>query len=238
MYDTKRIIVLNAVRTDFASGAARTQTAGALNGAIHGAHAVRPWHSPKQAPADSFGLAARPARGALFRMCAFTCGSELQLVRPEASVGKPQVDDQPDTLLVIGSRFCARTSDQIQDPAGMRRAVPGRKQAVFERPCVPLTTQSGGLLAHAGPAQGGERRGAGPWLGRVAEETLAGASHLPAASKRAAARLMHLLSAYAVHDPETGYCQGCALFNHHPGGPGTCAHASLMEHMPANRIGL
>ncbi len=34
--EAQRIIVLDAVRTDFASGAARTETAGALNGAING----------------------------------------------------------------------------------------------------------------------------------------------------------------------------------------------------------
>ncbi|EIE22335.1 RabGAP/TBC [Coccomyxa subellipsoidea C-169] len=53
-----------------------------------------------------------------------------------------------------------------------------------------------------------DRRGGGPWLGRVAEETLFNATHLSPASRKAAARLIHLLSAYAVHDPETGYCQG------------------------------
>ncbi|KAK9915184.1 hypothetical protein WJX75_005786 [Coccomyxa subellipsoidea] len=53
-----------------------------------------------------------------------------------------------------------------------------------------------------------DRRGGGPWLGRVAEETLMNATHLSPASRKAAARLIHLLSAYAVHDPETGYCQG------------------------------
>jgi hypothetical protein len=64
-------------------------------------------------------------------------------------------------------------------------------------------TYSEGLVSAA------ERRG-GPWLGRVAEETLANASHLSTASKRIAARLIHILSAYAVQDPETGYCQGYA----------------------------
>ncbi|BDA43320.1 GTPase-activating protein GYP7 [Coccomyxa sp. Obi] len=59
-----------------------------------------------------------------------------------------------------------------------------------------------------GLAPSAERRGGGPWLGRVAEETLANATHLSLASRKAAARLIQLLSAYAVHDPETGYCQG------------------------------
>ncbi len=48
----------------------------------------------------------------------------------------------------------------------------------------------------------------GQGLGGVAEETLAAATHLSAADKHAAGRLIHLLLAYAVHDPETGYCQG------------------------------
>ena len=51
----------------------------------------------------------------------------------------------------------------------------------------------------------------GQRLGRVAEETLAGATHLTAFERHAAGRLIHLLSAYAVHDPETGYCQVCIL---------------------------
>ena len=45
-------------------------------------------------------------------------------------------------------------------------------------------------------------------MGRVAEETLAAATHLSTADKHAAGRLIHLLLAYAVHDPEIGYCQG------------------------------
>lgn len=61
----------------------------------------------------------------------------------------------------------------------------------------------------SGLAPTADRWGAGgPWLGRVAKDTLANATHLSPASKKAAARLIHLLSAYAVHDPETGYCQG------------------------------
>lgn len=63
-------------------------------------------------------------------------------------------------------------------------------------------------LSCAGLVPSADRRGGGPWLGRVAEETLVNATHLSPASRKAAARLIHLLSAYAVHDPETGYCQG------------------------------
>lgn len=48
---------------------------------------------------------------------------------------------------------------------------------------------------------------AGTWCGRVGRETLATAGHLSSADKVQAARLINLLSAYAVHDPETGYCQ-------------------------------
>ncbi|KAK9829211.1 hypothetical protein WJX72_004520 [[Myrmecia] bisecta] len=60
---------------------------------------------------------------------------------------------------------------------------------------------------HMGPSNGSHWSSV-PWTSRVAEETLAGATHLTAASKRQAARLINLLLAYATHDPETGYCQG------------------------------
>ena len=63
----------------------------------------------------------------------------------------------------------------------------------------------------AGPSGCGAGEGEGQRLGRVAEETLAGATHLTAFERHAAARLIHLLSAYAVHDPETGYCQVCFI---------------------------
>ncbi len=48
---------------------------------------------------------------------------------------------------------------------------------------------------------------AGVWCSRVGRETLATAGHLTTSEKVQAARLINLLSAYAVHDPETGYCQ-------------------------------
>lgn len=52
---------------------------------------------------------------------------------------------------------------------------------------------------------------AGRKLGRVAQEALAGATHLSPADKHAAGRLINLLSACAMHEPDTGYCQGWAL---------------------------
>jgi len=52
--------------------------------------------------------------------------------------------------------------------------------------------------------------GAMVWNGRLAREMLAASEHLSPYARRAAARLISLLSAYAVYDPEIGYCQGMA----------------------------
>lgn len=81
-----------------------------------------------------------------------------------------------------------------------------------------------GPSLQAGPSGNGAGEGEGQRLGRVAEETLAGATHLTAFERHAAGRLIHLLSAYAVHDPETGYCQVCFIPHSIVGGlvdPGT-----------------
>ena len=65
-----------------------------------------------------------------------------------------------------------------------------------------------GTMLQGDPSSSGYESAGGQGLGRVAEETLASASHMSSADKHAAGRLIHLQSAYAVHDPETGYCQG------------------------------
>jgi hypothetical protein len=46
------------------------------------------------------------------------------------------------------------------------------------------------------------------WRSALAEGTVGGAAHVPPAGRRLMLRLVNVLSAYAVHDPETGYCQG------------------------------
>lgn len=46
------------------------------------------------------------------------------------------------------------------------------------------------------------------WVSEAAQLVLDSSSHLPDDSKRQAARMMAMLSAYALHDPDTGYCQG------------------------------
>jgi hypothetical protein len=46
------------------------------------------------------------------------------------------------------------------------------------------------------------------WVSEAAQHVLANSSHLNAEGHQQAARLISLLSAYAVYDPETGYCQG------------------------------
>lgn len=46
------------------------------------------------------------------------------------------------------------------------------------------------------------------WVSEAAQLVLDSSSHLPDDSKRQAARMIAMLSAYALHDPDTGYCQG------------------------------
>eukprot|EP00877_Chromochloris_zofingiensis_P001190 jgi/Chrzof1/11071/Cz05g22120.t1 len=46
------------------------------------------------------------------------------------------------------------------------------------------------------------------WISEATQQVLDNSPHLSNDSKRQAVRLIALLSAYAVHDPETGYCQG------------------------------
>eukprot|EP00798_Chlamydomonas_sp_ICE-L_P013603 gene13603-19476_t len=46
------------------------------------------------------------------------------------------------------------------------------------------------------------------WVSTLARHQLEHTPHFDAEQKRQVLRLVNLLSAYAVHDPETGYCQG------------------------------
>lgn len=46
------------------------------------------------------------------------------------------------------------------------------------------------------------------WCSALAADMLWGATHLDDTTRAQMLRLINLLSAYAVHDPETGYCQG------------------------------
>jgi len=46
------------------------------------------------------------------------------------------------------------------------------------------------------------------WKSKLAATTLDGAGHLTDHTRHLMTRLVNVLSAYAVHDPETGYCQG------------------------------
>lgn len=46
------------------------------------------------------------------------------------------------------------------------------------------------------------------WVSEATQLVLEGSAHMVAESKRQAARMIALLSAYALHDPDTGYCQG------------------------------
>jgi len=56
-----------------------------------------------------------------------------------------------------------------------------------------------------GVGGGGQQR---LWVSEAAQHVLDSSSHLSSEGRRQAARLIGLLSAYAVYDPETGYCQG------------------------------
>ncbi len=46
------------------------------------------------------------------------------------------------------------------------------------------------------------------WRSELAAGTIDGATHVTPAARRIMMRLVNILSAYAAHDPETGYCQG------------------------------
>lgn len=46
------------------------------------------------------------------------------------------------------------------------------------------------------------------WKSSIATQMIDGSEHLSNMDKRLMVRLVNILSAYAVHDPETGYCQG------------------------------
>ena len=46
------------------------------------------------------------------------------------------------------------------------------------------------------------------WRSSLAVSTIDGATHVSPMSRRLMMRLVNVLSAYAVHDPENGYCQG------------------------------
>jgi hypothetical protein len=57
-----------------------------------------------------------------------------------------------------------------------------------------------GCLVHAGSP--------GLWVSQLMQQVLEQSQHMDEHCKRQASRLVALLSAYAVHDPGTGYCQG------------------------------
>jgi hypothetical protein len=46
------------------------------------------------------------------------------------------------------------------------------------------------------------------WVSEAAKLVLDGSPHIPDDSKRQASRMIAMLSAYALHDPDTGYSQG------------------------------
>jgi hypothetical protein len=64
---------------------------------------------------------------------------------------------------------------------------------------------SGWVGARAGGAWGPPPR---LWVSEAAQQVLDNSGHLSPEGRRQAARLIALLSAYAVYDPATGYCQG------------------------------
>lgn len=48
------------------------------------------------------------------------------------------------------------------------------------------------------------------WVSLVTQQVLDASHHLTQDLKRQVVRMVAILSAYAIHDPATGYCQGCA----------------------------
>ncbi|GAB4823143.1 hypothetical protein N2152v2_010189 [Parachlorella kessleri] len=147
--EAHRIIVLDAVRTDFSR----------QPGARHGPAAAEA-NSRRSSQSDGIN-------SGIF-------GSPTVTVLPVAVLdGIPEivfVDHPPEPARTAPSESCA----------------PGASEAA-----APLGTGSSQL-----------------WTSQLAEEALSSATHVPHACRRQMLRLMNLLSAYAIHDPETGYCQG------------------------------
>ena len=46
------------------------------------------------------------------------------------------------------------------------------------------------------------------WRSSIASQNIDAARHLPSSTRHLMMRLVNILSAYAIHDPENGYCQG------------------------------
>ena len=164
--EAQRIIVLDAVRTDFSqarhtSAASSSSTAPAMKG-------------------DSDVLAFVDSRRHAAQASYCTAGLQEQAVASCVSAGR-------------SLHFACKIQKRVT-------MLP--LHAWFE----PAICR--GTMLQGDPSSSGYESAGGQGLGRVAEETLASASHMSSADKHAAGRLIHLQSAYAVHDPETGYCQG------------------------------
>ena len=65
----------------------------------------------------------------------------------------------------------------------------------------------GAMAAESCGAAGGASETSG-WVSSMAKHHLRHCTHFGSDQRRQVVRLVRLLSAYAVHDPETGYCQG------------------------------
>lgn len=150
--EAHRIIVMDAVRTDFSAAAAEEQAGGGAGGA-----------QQQGAPAEAGGI----------------FGSPTVTVLPVAVI-----DGIPEFVFV----------DHPPPPAADPDAA------------VPSAGEAASGLA---PGLGSGGNGATPlWTSRLASEVLGHAVHVAQRSKVQMLRLINLLSAYAIHDPETGYCQG------------------------------
>ena len=105
--------------------------------------------------------------------------------------------------------------------------VDGLPEYVFvERPAAPEPgPEPGGAAGAAAPQPAGQHGAAASagssgddmhgnmplWTSALAAEALEHATHVPGPAKRQMLRLINLLTAYAIHDPEVAYCQGMCV---------------------------
>ena len=178
--EAQRIIILDAVRTDFSQSGQRSAASfGNSGSAIRGeaqetAHILSRYNPA--APCQLSSFCRRPSPGLRTQHNTLTVAHQQCGLRKKSWLSATVVSSYRD--------YSVATT---------------------------ITQAVRALSLQAGPSSGGAREDEGLHLGRVAEETLAGATHLSAFERHAAGRLIHLLSAYAMHDPETGYCQVCIL---------------------------
>lgn len=92
-------------------------------------------------------------------------------------------------------------------PAGDKDAAGGSGLETADQALDAVAAEPADEVDRAEPGAGADDAEAGAWTSAAAREAALGVPGGPAAAGRMHA-LVRLLSAYAVHDPDIGYCQG------------------------------